>query len=94
MLILGRKLGQKIIIGGEIEIMVLEVRCDYVRLGITAPRTVSVHRQEALEQVISENSNAAGGAWEAASNSGTRIVQSLQSLKPAAAGKNVGVSAS
>lgn len=48
MLILSRKPGQSIIIGGIIEITVAEVRGDQVRLGITAPRSVPVFRTEVL----------------------------------------------
>lgn len=55
MLILARKVGQRIVIGGEIEITVVEVRGDQVRLGITAPRNIAVHRKELLEQVLTEN---------------------------------------
>lgn len=66
MLILARKVGQNIIIGGEIEITVVEVRGDQVRLGITAPRSIPVHRKELLEQVAAENVQAAGTAQAAA----------------------------
>ena len=62
MLILARKVGQQIIISGEIEITVIEVRGDQVRLGITAPRSIAVHRKELLERVVAENVEAAGTA--------------------------------
>jgi len=74
MLILGRKLGQKITVGGDIEIMVVEVRGDYVRLGITAPRSISVHRNEVLEQVAAENSEAAAAAQIAADKYGKFVL--------------------
>jgi carbon storage regulator len=48
-LILSRKPGQSIIIGGIVEITVAEVRGDQVRLGITAPRKVPVFRREVLD---------------------------------------------
>lgn len=51
MLILARKVGQRIIIDGGIEITVVEVRGDQVRLGITAPRSVAVHREELVNQI-------------------------------------------
>jgi len=70
MLILARKVGQHIVIAGEIEITVLEVRGDQVRLGITAPRSIAVHRKELLEQVAAENVKAAGAAQTAADISG------------------------
>jgi carbon storage regulator len=66
MLILARKVGQKIVIGGDIEITVVEVRGDHVRLGITAPRDVAVHRKELLDQIAAENLEAVGTAQAAA----------------------------
>lgn len=62
MLILARKVGQKIVIGGDIEITVVEVRGDHVRLGITAPRDVAVHRKELVDQIAAENLEAVGSA--------------------------------
>lgn len=55
MLVLTRKVNQSIIIGSEIEVVVLEVRGEQVRLGIRAPRNVTVHRQEIYEQIQEEN---------------------------------------
>ena len=46
MLVLTRKLDQSIKIGDDIEITVVEVRGDQVRLGVAAPRDVTVHRRE------------------------------------------------
>ncbi|MDR3690540.1 MAG: carbon storage regulator CsrA [Fimbriimonas sp.] len=51
MLVLTRKVGQSIVIGDEIEVVVLEVRGEQVRVGIRAPKTVSVHRKEIYEQI-------------------------------------------
>jgi carbon storage regulator len=48
MLVLARKVGQQIVIGDNIEITVLEVRGEQVRLGITADRSISIHRKELL----------------------------------------------
>jgi len=62
MLILARKVGQRIVIAGDIEITVVEVRGDQVRLGITAPREIAVHRKELLEQIIAENIKSAEAA--------------------------------
>jgi carbon storage regulator len=60
MLVLARKVGQQIVIGDQIEVTVLEVRGEQVRLGINAPRSIAVHRKELLEQVPRENVRAAG----------------------------------
>lgn len=55
MLVLTRKVHQSIMIGDEIEVVVLEVRGEQVRLGIRAPKTVPVHRKEIYEQIKAEN---------------------------------------
>ncbi|MEQ1933189.1 MAG: carbon storage regulator CsrA [Fimbriimonadaceae bacterium] len=55
MLVLTRKLHQSIMIGEGIEVVVLEVRGEQVRLGIKAPRDVTVHRKEIFEQILEEN---------------------------------------
>ena len=55
MLVLARKVGQSIVISDNIELVVIEVRGDQVRLGINAPRAVPVHRKEVLEQITAEN---------------------------------------
>ena len=60
MLVLTRKINQSIVIGDGIEIVVLEVRGEQVRLGIRAPRDVTVHRKEIFEQIQAENEAASG----------------------------------
>lgn len=59
MLVLARKVGQSIIIDDTIEVLVIEVRGDQVRLGIEAPRTIPVNRKELLERIKAENAKAA-----------------------------------
>ncbi len=59
MLVLTRKVNQSIVIGEGIEVVVLEVRGEQVRLGIKAPRDVSVHRKEIYDQILAENEAAA-----------------------------------
>lgn len=54
MLVLSRKKDEKIIIGDQITVMVIEIRGDKVRLGIDAPKEVSVHRQEVYEAIRRE----------------------------------------
>ena len=58
MLVLTRKPDQSIMVGNDIEITVLEVRGEQVRLGIRAPRHIAVHRKEVFEQIRQENQNA------------------------------------
>ena len=55
MLVLTRKLDESIIIGENIEIKVLEVRGEQVRLGIIAPRSITVHRKELYDKIKSIN---------------------------------------
>ena len=58
MLILTRKAGQTIKIGDDVSISVVEIRGNQVRLGINAPRSVTVHREEVYD-VIKEQQQAA-----------------------------------
>jgi carbon storage regulator len=58
MLVLTRKLHQSIVIGDGIEIVVLEIRGEQVRIGIKAPKTVMVHRKEIYDQIQDENRSA------------------------------------
>lgn len=55
MLVLSRKTDERIIIGDEITITVIEIRGDKVRLGIDAPKHVSVHREEVYDAIKEEN---------------------------------------
>ena len=51
MLVLTRKINESIIINDEVSVVVVEVRGDRVRLGIEAPKDVSVHRKEVYEEI-------------------------------------------
>jgi carbon storage regulator len=54
MLVLSRKKNESIVINDSIVVTVVDVRGDKVRIGIEAPREVSVHRQEVLEAILNE----------------------------------------
>ena len=58
MLVLSRRVGERLLIGDDIVITVIEVRSDGVRLGIDAPREVRVHRAEVIEAVQAANVDA------------------------------------
>ncbi len=58
MLVLTRKKDQSIIINENIEITVLEVQGDQVRIGINAPKSISIHRKEVFVQIADENKKA------------------------------------
>ena len=59
MLVLSRRKDETIMIGDEVEITIVDVRGDTVRLGIKAPRSVSVHRKEIYDAIQAENIAAA-----------------------------------
>lgn len=59
MLVLSRQRDETIMIGDDIEITVVDIRGDKVRLGITAPTTIPVHRKEVYEAIKRENREAA-----------------------------------
>lgn len=58
MLVLSRQRDETIMIGDDIEITVVDIRGDKVRLGINAPRVVQVHRKEVYEAIKRENTEA------------------------------------
>ncbi len=58
MLVLSRQRDETIMIGDEVEITVVDIRGDKVRLGINAPRQVQVHRKEVYEAIKRENAEA------------------------------------
>ena len=59
MLVLSRQRDETIMIGDDIEITIVDIRGDKVRLGISAPNSVPVHRKEVYEAIKRENRDAA-----------------------------------
>ncbi|MBL9002148.1 MAG: carbon storage regulator CsrA [Phycisphaerae bacterium] len=64
MLVLSRQRDETIMIGDEIEITVVDIRGDKIRLGISAPARIAVHRKEVYESIRKENEQAARLAGE------------------------------
>lgn len=54
MLVLSRQKDQSIMIGDDVEIIIVDVRGDKVRLGISAPKSIPVHRKEIFEAIKRE----------------------------------------
>jgi carbon storage regulator len=54
MLVLSRQKDESIIIGDDVEVIIVDVRGDKVRLGITAPKNITVHRREVYEAIQRE----------------------------------------
>ena len=75
MLVLSRRVGERLIIGDNIVITVIDVRSDGVRIGIDAPRDVRVNRAEVLEAVQQAN-------LEAARATDDSTLEALRALRP------------
>ena len=55
MLILTRRVGETLVIGDDVNVTVLGVRGNQVRLGVNAPKEVAVHREEIYQRIQNEN---------------------------------------
>lgn len=88
MLVLSRQIDETIMIGDDVEITIVDIRGEKVRIGISAPNRVSVHRKEVYDAIKTENQIAAG-ALDAIS--GNAI---MQSAPAAPANRSVGPHAS
>ncbi|HIJ64432.1 MAG TPA: carbon storage regulator CsrA [Candidatus Hydrogenedentes bacterium] len=62
MLVLTRKENESIMIGDDIEVKVLDLRDNQVKIGIVAPRSVAVHRREVYLAIQAENAQAASAS--------------------------------
>lgn len=72
MLILTRRLYESIMIGDEVTLTILGVKGNQVRIGIKAPRTIPVHRQEIYEKIEREMQHDEGADHEAHVTTDTR----------------------
>src|SRR3954452_24845512 len=79
MLVLTRKPGQSIMIGDGVEVQVLSVAGEKVRLGITAPRDVSIFRNEVYDRIESEN-NAPDAGEEPDEETNAAVSDALERL--------------
>jgi len=70
MLVLSRQKDESIMIGDEVEITIVDVRGDKVRLGITAPKSIPVHRREIYDAIQREKAQKANVEAQADGNNG------------------------
>jgi carbon storage regulator len=57
MLVLSRQLGERLVIDGQIEVTVVEIRPDRIKLGIVAPPEIEVHREEIFQKILARRSH-------------------------------------
>jgi len=62
MLILSRKINEKVVIGDDISVSIIEIRGEQVRIGIDAPKKIKVFRQEVFDAIKAENKAASKSA--------------------------------
>lgn len=65
MLALSRKINESIMLGNDIEVTVLEIKGDQVKIGINAPKSIPIYRRELYLQIRQSNKEAAGGQLSA-----------------------------
>jgi carbon storage regulator len=79
MLVLTRKTGQKLIIANEIEITVLETKGESVKIGIEAPKHITIYREEIYEEIKKTNRQATVEAQTSALDKAVEAVNRLPS---------------
>jgi len=87
MLVLTRKSGQKLIIANDIEIVILEIRGDAVKIGIEAPKHITIYREEIYEEIKKSNQKASS-AEKISSSSLDIAAQVLGKVNPQIPQKN------
>ena len=75
MLILTRRVGETVMIGDEVTVTVLGVKGNQVRIGVNAPKTVAVHREEIFERIKREQDGDQSVPSGGSANGNTREAQ-------------------
>ncbi len=83
MLVLTRKTGQKLIIANDIQVTILETRGDSVKLGIEAPKNISIYREEIYQEILKANKEATEGV------TATDLNEAINLLDPSLRPKNL-----
>jgi carbon storage regulator len=80
MLILSRKIDEKIKIGNDITITLIDVHGDQVKIGVEAPKDVKVFRQEVFDAIQNENKAAVAASQESENEKAISAVSALSKL--------------
>ena len=86
MLVLSRQRDETIMIGDDIEITVVDIRGDKVRVGINAPSRVAVHRKEVYEAIRAENERSARLARGTVEELGKSVAETVRGRRPGQGG--------
>jgi len=68
LLVLARRINESIMIGDDIEVVIVDIKGDQIKLGIRAPKNVSVHRSEIFKEIKDQNRQAANSAPQSIQN--------------------------
>ena len=82
MLVLTRRIGESIRIDGEIEVTLLDIKGDSVRIGVNAPRETRIQRSEIVDAVVAENVSAADTGADAERAIFEALAQRRESQEP------------
>lgn len=81
MLVLKRKIGETVMIGDEIEVRVLGIEGEYVKLGFVAPKNVQIMRKELYESIVQENTFAIEATKGANEKQDINMLEILKNFK-------------
>jgi carbon storage regulator len=80
MLVLSRKHNESIMIGDDVRVTVIDIRNDKIRLGVSAPRSIEVHRQEVYDSIQEANRKLQEAAMEDEQDAGIESAPATDGL--------------